>query len=57
MPWTPKQKRYLLSSSSPLTPKQKGSMVSELHASPSLGHATKGSSRKTKGISASRPLK
>ncbi len=57
MPWTPKQKRYLLSSSSPLTPKQKGSMVSELHASPSLGHATKGSSRKTKGMSASRPLK
>ncbi len=57
MPWTPREKRFLLSSGSPLSAKQKGSMKAELHASPSLGHATKGSSRKTKGMSASRPLK
>ena len=44
MPWTPKQKRYLLSKGSPLKPAQKQKMVSELHANPELGHMKKGSS-------------
>lgn len=42
MPWTPKQKRYLLSSGSPLTSKQKAKMKAELHANPELGHRRKG---------------
>lgn len=42
MPWTPKQKRYLLSDVSPLTDDQKEKMLDELHADPSLGHAKKG---------------
>ena len=42
MPWTPKQKRYLLSSGSPLTSEQKSKMKSELHENPALGHAKKG---------------
>ncbi len=42
MPWTPKQTRYLLSSVSPLTAKQKGKMKSELHTDPSMAHAQKG---------------
>lgn len=44
MPWTPHQVRYLESSGSPLTSAQKSKMNSELHADPSLGHHTKGSS-------------
>lgn len=44
MPWTPRQVRYLESSGSPLTSAQKAKMNSELHADPSLGHHTKGSS-------------
>src|SRR5260370_33458198 len=43
MPWTPRQKRYLLSSSSPLSNSQQEKMLSELHANPSLGHKKKGS--------------
>jgi hypothetical protein len=43
MPWTPKQKRYLLSSGSPLTAEQRQKMLAELHANPALGHARKGS--------------
>lgn len=43
MPWTPRQKRYLLSSGSPLSGQQKEKMLSELHADPSLGHKKKGS--------------
>lgn len=38
MPWTPKQTRYLLSGSSPLSKPQKTKMVGELHADPSLAH-------------------
>lgn len=38
MPWTDKQRRYLLSKGSPLTAKQKGKMKSELHANPAMGH-------------------
>lgn len=45
MPWTPKQTRYLLSSGSPLTPKQKGNMKAELHANPKLAHKKKGESK------------
>ncbi len=43
MPWTPRQKRYLLSSGSPLSEEQKTKMKGELHEDPSLGHAQKGS--------------
>lgn len=43
MPWTPRQKRYLLSSGSPLSAGQKDKMKAELHADPSMGHAKKGS--------------
>lgn len=43
MPWTPKQVKKLLSSGSPLTPQQKTKMQAELHRSPALGHAKKGS--------------
>jgi hypothetical protein len=43
-PWTPRQVRYLESSVSPLTSTQKNKMNAELHADPSLGHKTKGSS-------------
>lgn len=46
MPWTPKQKRYLLSSGSPLKPDQKLKMKQELHDDPMLGHKVK--KRKTK---------
>lgn len=42
MPWTPRQKRYLLSSGSPLTSGQKQKMLGELHDDPALGHAHKG---------------
>ncbi len=38
MPWTPKQKRYLLSKGSPLKPAQKQKMVGELHANPAMGN-------------------
>lgn len=38
MPWTPRQKRYLLSSGSPLSDEQKDKMKTELHANPRLGH-------------------
>lgn len=41
MPWKPKQKRYLLSSGSPLSKSQKTKMVGELHANPAMGHAEK----------------
>jgi hypothetical protein len=41
MPWTPRAKRFLLSSGSPLTQAQKDKMKDELHADPSLGHAEK----------------
>jgi hypothetical protein len=41
MPWTPKQKRYLLSSGSPLKESQKDKMKTELHNNPSLGHERK----------------
>jgi len=41
MPWTPKQKRYLLSKVSPLTGNQKQKMLTELHANPAMGHAVK----------------
>jgi hypothetical protein len=43
MPWTRRQVRYLLSSGSPLAPAQREKMLGELHASPKLGHAKKGS--------------
>jgi hypothetical protein len=43
MPWTPRQKRYLLSSGSPLSGSQKDKMLHELHENPALGHAKKGS--------------
>ena len=42
MPWTPKQKRYLLSAGSPLTLKQMEKMRQELHRNPRMGHAKKG---------------
>lgn len=42
MPWTPRQKRYLLSSVSPLTEKQKVKMKTELHEDPAMGHEKKG---------------
>lgn len=41
MPWTRRQVRYLLSSGSPLTAKQRGKMLDELHENPALGHAKK----------------
>ena len=43
MPWTRKQVRLLLSDASPLSEQQKTKMKAELHRSPSLGHAKKGS--------------
>lgn len=43
MPWTPREKRFLLSASSPLSDAQKQKMKGELHANPKLGHARKGS--------------
>ena len=43
MPWTRKQVKYLLSSGSPLTGKQKTKMKGELHADPAMGHKKKGS--------------
>lgn len=42
MPWTRKQVKYLLSSSSPLKAEQKEKMKSELHADASMGHEKKG---------------
>lgn len=39
MPWTQREKRFLLSAGSPLTDQQKDKMETELHADPSLGHA------------------
>jgi hypothetical protein len=42
MPWTPKEKRFLLSSGSPLSGAQKTKMKAELHKDPALGHAKKG---------------
>lgn len=41
MPWTPRQKRYLLSDSSPLSEAHKERMRQELHNNPELGHAEK----------------
>jgi len=41
MPWTPKQKRYLLSSGSPLTEAQKNKMKRELHVKPKQGSSVK----------------
>ena len=38
MPWTEKQKRFLLSKDSPLTGAQRTKMLKELHSDPSLGH-------------------
>lgn len=46
MPWTPRQKRYLLSSGSPLSKGQKRKMIGELHQNPALGHARKGFHKK-----------
>lgn len=43
MPWTRKQVKLLLSKTSPLTSEQKGKMHAELHSSPAMGHAKKGS--------------
>ena len=43
MPWTRRQVKLLLSSASPLKPKQKTKMLGELHANPAMGHAKKGS--------------
>jgi hypothetical protein len=45
MPWTRKQVKYLLSSSSPLTSEQEAKMKAELHADPAMGHAKKGSAK------------
>jgi hypothetical protein len=45
VPWTRRQVKYLFSSGSPLTGKQKEKMHSELHANPAMGHMRKGSSR------------
>ena len=47
MPWTPRQKRYLLSSGSPLSKGQKRKMIGELHQNPDLGHASKGFHKQT----------
>ena len=47
MPWTPRQKRYLLSSGSPLSKGQKRKMIGELHQNPALGHASKGFHKQT----------
>ena len=47
MPWTPRQKRYLLSNGSPLTSRQKAKMKGELHSNPALGHAHKGFHKQT----------
>jgi hypothetical protein len=44
IPWTRRQVKLLLSKASPLSGKQKAKMQQELHDSPSLGHAKKGSS-------------
>jgi hypothetical protein len=44
MPWTPKQFRYLMSTSSPLTPTQKANDKAEAHSDPSLVHHKKGES-------------
>lgn len=44
MPWTEKQKRYLLSNASPLTGAQQDKMKAELHANPAMGHKQKGES-------------
>jgi hypothetical protein len=41
MPWTRKQVRYLLSSGSPLSDKQREKMKGELHDNPKLGHKKK----------------
>jgi hypothetical protein len=49
MPYTPKQKRYLLSKGSPLSEGQKDKMKKELHENPSLGHAKKHKSSKHDG--------
>lgn len=43
MPWTRKQVKYLFSSGSPLSGKQKAKMHAELHADPAMGHMKKGS--------------
>lgn len=43
MPWTRQQVKYLLSSGSPLSGKQKTKMVGELHSNPAMGHEKKGS--------------
>jgi hypothetical protein len=43
MPWTRREVKYLLSSGSPLSSKQKAKMKGELHTDPKLGHARKGS--------------
>jgi len=50
MPWTPRQKRYLLSSGSPLSGTQRQKMLGELHANPQMGHAKKGSSVLKKAV-------
>ncbi len=50
MPWTPKQTRYLLSKGSPLSKVQKGKMVGELHADPSMAHAVKGEIKKPRSL-------
>jgi hypothetical protein len=42
MPWTRQQVKYLLSSGSPLSGKQKTKMKGELHEDPSMGHMRKG---------------
>jgi hypothetical protein len=47
MPWTPRQKRYLLSKGSPLSEGEKDKMKRELHKDPSLGHAKKKSKKKS----------
>lgn len=44
MPWTRRQVRFLFSSGSPLSDKQKKKMEKELHRNPSMGHKKKGSS-------------
>ena len=45
MPWTRRQTRYLLSSGSPLSAKQKTKMKGELHQNPAMGHMRKGRTR------------
>ena len=42
MPWTRQQTKYLLSSGSPLSAKQKDKMKSELHKNPKMGRVKKG---------------